>query len=311
MAAGVAATDADALFFIDADCTGLTSAHLDEICEPFLAGRCTMSLGAFDYGWFWNPLVLRWPPLTGERIVPRWVFESIPPDKLQRLHDRGPHQRGHRREPAVDRGPHDARRLPPHQAGQARADPRPSGHLGHVHGSVRPAEAGRGPVADVLVLPPRPHGASPPETAVGRATGGVGQRAGPVSRCDVVVIGAGAMGSATAWWLARRGHDTVLLERFEPGHVRGSSHGASRIFRLAYDDPRYVRMGRDALALWRELEDDAGEPLLVTTGGVDHGDPAALAGIEAALAQEAVAHQLSAGGGGQRRGGRGCASPAR
>ncbi len=83
LAAGVQSSDADAIFFVDADCTGLTSSHLDEICEPFLAGRCTMSLGAFDYGWFWNPLVLRWPPLTGERIVPRWVFESIPSHKLQ------------------------------------------------------------------------------------------------------------------------------------------------------------------------------------------------------------------------------------
>ena len=90
-------------------------------------------------------------------------------------------------------------------------------------------------------------------------------------RCDVVVVGAGAMGSATAWWLARRGVDTVLLEQFEQGHVRGSSHGATRIFRLAYDDRRYVRMAREALPLWRELEADAGRSLLVTTGGVDHG----------------------------------------
>src|SRR5436190_23373329 len=61
---------------------------------------------------------------------------------------------------------------------------------------------------------------------------------------DVVILGAGAMGSATAWWLARRGVDTVLLEQFGPGHARGSSHGASRIFRLAYDDPVYVRMAQ-------------------------------------------------------------------
>ena len=40
-----------------------------------------MSLGAFDYGWFWNPMVLRWPPLTGERIIPRWVWDAIPPEK--------------------------------------------------------------------------------------------------------------------------------------------------------------------------------------------------------------------------------------
>jgi hypothetical protein len=41
-----------------------------------------MSIGAFDYGWFWNPMVVRWPPLSGERIIPRWVFDSIPEEKL-------------------------------------------------------------------------------------------------------------------------------------------------------------------------------------------------------------------------------------
>src|SRR3954453_20051425 len=76
---------------------------------------------------------------------------------------------------------------------------------------------------------------------------------------DVIVVGAGAMGSATAWWLARRGVEVVLLEQFEPGHTRGSSHGGTRIFRLAYYDPFYVRMAQATLPLWRELEDDAGE----------------------------------------------------
>ncbi len=79
---GVAASDAEAILFVDADCIGLTSAHLNGICRPFVEGRAVMSLGAFDYGRFWNPLVLRWPPLTGERIVPRWVWEAIPPQKL-------------------------------------------------------------------------------------------------------------------------------------------------------------------------------------------------------------------------------------
>jgi glycosyltransferase involved in cell wall biosynthesis len=79
---GVAASDAQAILFVDADCIDLTSAHLDAICRPFVDGRAVLSLGAFDYGRFWNPLVLRWPPLTGERIVPRWVWEAIPPQKL-------------------------------------------------------------------------------------------------------------------------------------------------------------------------------------------------------------------------------------
>ena len=80
MEAGVSASDADAILFVDADCVGLTAAHLDAICEPFLAGRATMSIGTFDYG-PWNPIVLRLPPTTGERIIPRWVFESVPPHK--------------------------------------------------------------------------------------------------------------------------------------------------------------------------------------------------------------------------------------
>ena len=77
------------------------------------------------------------------------------------------------------------------------------------------------------------------------------------------------MGSAAAWWLARRGRQVVLLERFEQGHIRGSSHGGSRIFRFAYPDPDYVRLAQAALPLWRELEADAGRSLVETTGGID------------------------------------------
>ena len=80
MELGVAASDADAILFVDADCTGLTASHLDAICEPFLAGEAEMSIGAFDYGSFWNRFVPWWPPLSGERIVGRWVFEAIPPE---------------------------------------------------------------------------------------------------------------------------------------------------------------------------------------------------------------------------------------
>ena len=82
MRAGVDASDAGAILFVDADCTGLTSAHLDAIVQPFVDGEATMSIGAFDYGWFWNPMVVRWPPLSGERIIPRWVFDAIPKEKL-------------------------------------------------------------------------------------------------------------------------------------------------------------------------------------------------------------------------------------
>lgn len=85
------------------------------------------------------------------------------------------------------------------------------------------------------------------------------------------------MGSSAAWWMARRGRDVVVLERFPQGHARGSSHGGSRIFRLAYPEPEYVRMAQEALYLWRSLEEDAQTTLLETTGGVDHGKGVAAA----------------------------------
>lgn len=100
---------------------------------------------------------------------------------------------------------------------------------------------------------------------------------------DVVVVGGGAMGSAAAWQMARRGVDVVLLERFEPGHVRGSSHGSSRIVRLSYVDPLYVDLAASAYEQWDELQDDCGETLLTWTGVVDHGDPATVSALTAAI----------------------------
>jgi len=78
--AGVAASDAEAFLFCDADLIGLQPHHLDAICRPWLEGRAAMSVGWFDYG-RWNPLVVRMAPTTGERLVPRWVWDAVPPSK--------------------------------------------------------------------------------------------------------------------------------------------------------------------------------------------------------------------------------------
>jgi sarcosine oxidase len=89
---------------------------------------------------------------------------------------------------------------------------------------------------------------------------------------DVIVIGIGGMGSATVYHLARRGLSVLGIERFDIPHELGSSHGESRIIRLAYaEHPDYVPLLRRAYALWRDLEARASEKLLVTTGGIDAG----------------------------------------
>ncbi len=89
---------------------------------------------------------------------------------------------------------------------------------------------------------------------------------------DVIVIGAGVMGTSAARWLAKRNRSTLLLERFEIGHARGSSGGPTRVFRLTHDHPDYVRMARRALEEWRVLESEAGETLLITTAELELGE---------------------------------------
>jgi len=100
---------------------------------------------------------------------------------------------------------------------------------------------------------------------------------------DVVVIGAGAAGASTAWHLASRGSDVVLLERFGRGHAQGSSHGSTRIFRVAYREELYSRLAAESIPLWRQLEHASGESLLEQSGQLDHGDPQAIDEIEATL----------------------------
>ncbi|MEU4411161.1 FAD-dependent oxidoreductase [Streptosporangium sp. NPDC023963] len=109
---------------------------------------------------------------------------------------------------------------------------------------------------------------------------------------EIAVIGAGLMGSATAWELARRGHAVTLIEAYEVGHRHGSSHGTSRIYRRAYADPEYVRLTGLAGERWRELENDTGTALLRVTGGVDLGAGRDPEGIARLLAEAGVPHEL-------------------
>ncbi|HEX3227176.1 MAG TPA: FAD-dependent oxidoreductase [Gaiellaceae bacterium] len=83
------------------------------------------------------------------------------------------------------------------------------------------------------------------------------------------VVGAGINGCAAAWALRRRGVEVALVDQFEPGHVRGSSHGRSRIFRLAYPERHWVELAEEALIGWRELEQETGATLLELYGLVE------------------------------------------
>lgn len=100
---------------------------------------------------------------------------------------------------------------------------------------------------------------------------------------DVVIVGGGAIGSAAAWQLSRQGADVLLLEQHEPGHDRGGSHGSARIVRLGYGEQFYVELAATAMARWAELEDEAGERLVVETGVIDHGDRLTVQALAAAM----------------------------
>jgi sarcosine oxidase len=102
-------------------------------------------------------------------------------------------------------------------------------------------------------------------------------------RVDAVVVGAGVMGAMTAWQLALRGRSVVLLEQFPLLHAHGSSHGQTRIMRVAYRDPRYTQLAGEALGLWRDLETASDEHLLEQSGQLDHGEPEVIDEIEAGL----------------------------
>lgn len=95
----------------------------------------------------------------------------------------------------------------------------------------------------------------------------------------VAVVGAGVMGCATAWALRERGADVTVYEQFALDHDRGSSHGRTRIFRIAYPDPYWIRFAQEAYGGWQELDPDllglyglvelAPDPALISAHALD------------------------------------------
>ncbi|HSL77704.1 MAG TPA: N-methyl-L-tryptophan oxidase [Candidatus Limnocylindrales bacterium] len=87
---------------------------------------------------------------------------------------------------------------------------------------------------------------------------------------DVIVVGLGAIGSAAAYWASSRPGTRVLgMERYELGHANGASADHSRIIRLSYHRPDYVRLAKRAYESWSIVEADADERIVTVTGGLD------------------------------------------
>jgi sarcosine oxidase len=112
---------------------------------------------------------------------------------------------------------------------------------------------------------------------------------------DVAVVGLGALGSAAAYHLTRKGVSVVAFEQFELGHVRGASHDTSRIVRTSYGAERYVRLAQSAYRDWADLEKVLGERLITTTGGVifvPSDGPYSAANFTSSLGAAGVPHEL-------------------
>jgi sarcosine oxidase len=116
-----------------------------------------------------------------------------------------------------------------------------------------------------------------------------------VTGAEVIVAGLGAMGSAAAWQLARRGHRVLGFDRFSPPHTLGSTHGRSRIIREAYfEHPCYVPLLRRAYEGWAELERESGRPLLRRTGGLMAGpeDGMLFSGARRSAIEHGLPHEV-------------------
>ena len=80
-------------------------------------------------------------------------------------------------------------------------------------------------------------------------------------------MGAGTFGASLAWWLARAGERVTLVDQYEPGDRRASSGGETRLYRCAHGPYReYTAMARRARTLWRQLEEESGEHVLLECG---------------------------------------------
>ena len=114
-------------------------------------------------------------------------------------------------------------------------------------------------------------------------------------RYDAIVVGLGAMGSAIAFEIARRGQKVLGIDRFDPPHTMGSTHGKSRIIREAYwEDPGYVPLVKRAYEKWDEIERLSGRRIFEKTGGLMLGPPngSVVSGALASAKEHRLEHEV-------------------
>ncbi|KAI3805974.1 hypothetical protein L1987_21862 [Smallanthus sonchifolius] len=113
-------------------------------------------------------------------------------------------------------------------------------------------------------------------------------------RFDLIIIGAGAMGSSAAYQAAKRGQKTLLLEQFDFLHHRGSSHGESRTIRATYPEPYYSPMVIESEKLWREAESEIGYNVFFKTEQIDLGpaDNSSLLAVVANCKKHSINHRI-------------------
>ena len=115
------------------------------------------------------------------------------------------------------------------------------------------------------------------------------------SQWDIIVVGCGVMGASVTYNLAQRGLRVLTLDMNRLNHEYGSSHGQTRIIRLAYyEDPRYVPLLRRAFDSWRELEAKSGKRLMQITGGlmIGRSDGELVAGVLRSARVHGLRHQV-------------------
>ncbi len=108
---------------------------------------------------------------------------------------------------------------------------------------------------------------------------------------DLIVVGCGGVGSAATYYAAQQGLRVLALERFEPAHALGSSHGDTRVIRQAYfEHPNYVPLLKRAYTLWDQLEQQVGSKLFHRTGLLEIGPENGV--LIQGVRQSADLHQL-------------------